>query len=302
MQFMKSLNFITIIAEEKSIRKASERLAITPSALNRRLLAIEEELRCPLFERMASGVRLNTAGELFLHHIKRQQIDLERVRSQISDLEGMRRGHVNLVSSHHAVADIIAPEMAKYRRAYPRITFSIQTCEREMAEYHLSELNADLAITVGPVISSVFKTLASISLAPVAVMRADHPLAQQPSIRFYECAEFPIIMPQKDDHISSLIHLAQAATGVTLDMVGSYDNLEFRNHYLQQEDAIGFDLPLAQSASMNNELITKHFANSDIPATVVCLLQLENRVLSVAAAKFAEQLVARLERQFPGTN
>ena len=70
MQFMKSMHFITVIAEEKSIRKAAEKLAITPSALNRRLLAIEDELSCPLFERLAIGVRLNTAGELFVHHIK----------------------------------------------------------------------------------------------------------------------------------------------------------------------------------------------------------------------------------------
>lgn len=302
MQFMKSLTFISVIAEEKSIRKASERLAITPSALNRRLLAIEEELKCPLFERMASGVRLNTAGELFLHHIKRQHIDLERVRSQIADLEGMRRGHVNLVSSHYAVADVLAEEMADYRHAYPRVTFSIETCEREMAEYHLSELNADLAMTVGPVISSAFKILASIRLAPVALMKSDHPLAKNSSIRLYECAEFPIIMPHKHDHLSALMQLAQASTGVTLNMVGHYDNHAFRDHYLQHEDAIGFHLPLSQNASIKTDLITKPLAQSDIPSTMVCLLQLGNRVLSVAAAKFAEQLVARLEKQFPGVN
>lgn len=302
MQFMKSLNFITVIAEEKSIRKASERLAITPSALNRRLLAIEDELNCPLFERMASGVRLNTAGELFLHHIKRQQIDLERVRSQIADLEGMRRGHVNLVSSHYAVANVLAEEMAEYRHAYPRVTFSVQTCERDMAEYQLSQLNADLAMTVGPVISSAVKILASLSLAPVAIMRPDHPLSQKSSIRLYECAEFPIIMPEKQDHITSLIHLARTATGVNLNVVGTYDNHAFRDQYLQHEDAIGFHLPLSYSSSMKTGLITKPFAQSDIPPTMVCLLQLSNRVLSVAAAKFAEQLVARLERQFQGVN
>jgi len=302
MQFMKSLHFITVIAEEKSIRKASERLAITPSALNRRLLAIEDELNCPLFERMASGVRLNTAGELFLHHIKRQQIDLERVRSQIADLEGMRRGHVNLVSSHYAVADVLAEEMAHYRHAYPRVTFSIETCEREIAEYQMSELNADLAMTVGPVLSSAFKVLASIAIAPVALMASDHPLAQKSSIRLYECGEYPVIMPQKHDHIASLIRLAETTTGVSLNVVGSYDNHAFRDQYLQHDNAIGFHLPLSETASLKTGLITKPFDHSDIPSTMVCLLQLANRVLSVAAAKFAEQLVARFERQFPGVN
>lgn len=62
MRFMTSLRFIDAVAREKSIRKAAEKLAITSTALNRRILQIEDEIGQPLFERLASGVRLNTAG------------------------------------------------------------------------------------------------------------------------------------------------------------------------------------------------------------------------------------------------
>ena len=94
MRFMTSLRFIDAVAKEKSIRKAAEKLAITSTALNRRILQIEDEIGQPLFERLASGVRLNTAGELFVQHIRAQQADLARVQSQLADLSGMRRGHV----------------------------------------------------------------------------------------------------------------------------------------------------------------------------------------------------------------
>ena len=43
MRFMTSLRFIDAVAREKSIRKAAEKLAITSTALNRRILQIEEE-------------------------------------------------------------------------------------------------------------------------------------------------------------------------------------------------------------------------------------------------------------------
>ena len=84
MRFMTSLRFIDAVAREKSIRKAAEKLAITSTALNRRILQIEDELGQPLFERLASGVRLNTAGELFVQHIRTQTAELARVQSQIS--------------------------------------------------------------------------------------------------------------------------------------------------------------------------------------------------------------------------
>ena len=96
MRFMTSLRFIDAVAREKSIRKAAEKLAITSTALNRRILQIEEEIGQPLFERLSSGVRLNTAGELFVQHIRAQQAELARVQSQIADLSGIRRGHVRV--------------------------------------------------------------------------------------------------------------------------------------------------------------------------------------------------------------
>ena len=63
MRHLTHLNYIDVVAKEGSIRKAADKLAITSTALNRRILALEEEIGSPLFERLPSGVRLNTAGE-----------------------------------------------------------------------------------------------------------------------------------------------------------------------------------------------------------------------------------------------
>lgn len=297
MQFMKSMHFITVIAEEKSIRKASEKLAITPSALNRRLLAIEEELSCQLFERLASGVRLNTAGELFIHHIKRQQSDLDRVRSQIADLEGIRRGHVSIASSQHAQTGFLVDELSQYRNAYPDVTFSVITCERDAAQNHLKDLNADLALTLGPVISSGFKTLATASITPVALMRPDHPLAASNMIRFYDCADYPIILPRQTDEISEMIQQTEIATGVQLRAITRADSKDFREELLVCEDAISFHLPIKMSPP-NYGLVRVALYPSDMPPLLMRLIQLENRVLSVAASKFAEQLVGYIETKF----
>ena len=103
MRFMTSLRFIDVVAREGSIRKAADKLAITSTALNRRILQIEEEIGQPLFERLPGGVRLNTAGEIFLQHIRSQFADLARVQSQIADLSGIRRGHVRIASGADAL-------------------------------------------------------------------------------------------------------------------------------------------------------------------------------------------------------
>ena len=54
--------YIVAIARTGSIRKAATEFSITPSALNRRLLALERELGIEIFDRVNNGMRVNKAG------------------------------------------------------------------------------------------------------------------------------------------------------------------------------------------------------------------------------------------------
>ena len=76
------LVYIDVIARAGSIRKAAETLAINSTALNRRVLALEEELGVPIFERLPRGVRLSTAGELLVAHIRAQMSEIEKLQGQ----------------------------------------------------------------------------------------------------------------------------------------------------------------------------------------------------------------------------
>ena len=52
MQNLRIYKYVDKIAKTGSIRQAAEQLYITPSALNRRLLALEQELGVKVFERL----------------------------------------------------------------------------------------------------------------------------------------------------------------------------------------------------------------------------------------------------------
>ena len=107
MKHLLPLTYIDAVTKAGSIRKAAETLAITSTALNRRILAMEEELGVPIFERLPRGVRLTTAGEILIHHIREQLTDMERVKSQIADLTGERRGHVSIACSQALLLSLI---------------------------------------------------------------------------------------------------------------------------------------------------------------------------------------------------
>src|SRR5271156_3411109 len=80
------LTYVDAVARYGSIRKAAEALNIASSGLNRRVLDLEQELGCDLFERLPRGVRPTAAGELFIDYIRRAISDLETVTSRIEQL------------------------------------------------------------------------------------------------------------------------------------------------------------------------------------------------------------------------
>ena len=62
MRHLRLLQYVDEVARAGSIRRAAERLNVTASAVNRRIMDLEEELDAELFERRPRGVRLTAAG------------------------------------------------------------------------------------------------------------------------------------------------------------------------------------------------------------------------------------------------
>ncbi|KIZ46209.1 LysR family transcriptional regulator, partial [Rhodopseudomonas palustris] len=95
MRFL-ALRYFNEVAKLGSIRKAADRLHVAPSAVSRQIAQLEHELDAVLFERSKMGVQLTSAGEVLARQSNRIFRDLERARTEIDDLRGLRRGEVSL--------------------------------------------------------------------------------------------------------------------------------------------------------------------------------------------------------------
>lgn len=291
--------FIDVIARAGSIRKAAEVLAITSTALNRRVLALEDELGVPIFERLPRGVRLSTAGELLVSHLRHQASDFERLRSQLADLAGARRGHVAIACSQALLPYFLPEQIGRYRREHPGVTFSVQLRDRAAAEAALVEHDADLALIFEPIRLSEVQILASVRQPIHAVMAADHPLADRETLRLRDCAAYPVAVPTAQFGVRSLIDVALVRFSVRLRVVLEADNFDFLRRYPAQEQLISFQIPIGLPDAANSEGVTSRPVDTrDIPAGRLYLCQLRGRTLPVAAAKFAAQIEGTLQDRY----
>ena len=294
MHSLLPLQFVDAIARAGSIRKAAEGLAITSTALNRRLLALEDELGVQIFERLPRGVRLSTAGELLIHHLRSQSAEMEKLKGQFADLRGQRRGNVDIACSQAFVPYFLPRQIGRYRRDHPGVSFGVRVRDRAAAETALTDHSADLALIFEPVRLAEVQVLASARQHIHTVMDADHPLAAQDTVRLRDCARFPVALPTAAYGVRHPIDLALVRTSIRLDTVLDADSFAFLRHYPTQEQIVSFQIPVGlPTDAAPRRPVSRPIDVRDVPAGRLYLCQLRSRTLPVAAAKFA----ALLERE-----
>ncbi len=299
MRHLQTLAFIDRIARCGSLRSAAEELGITPSALNRRILAVEEELGVQIFERHPAGLRPNIAGEILLEHIRNQLADMERVKSRIADLSGMRAGHVRIATTREPVAYFLPGLIRDHLLEFPAVTFSVNLLGRGEAENSLLDNSNDIAFVFEPVHRQNLQTVFSAPQELLAVLSADHPLAARGRLHIYECADFPLLLPQRPEGIRQILDEIAARTGITLRPAVESNSLELLRLMSQNRQAISFCLPVNRRPDLQAAgLVALPLHTRGVPSGVLVAGHLKGRTLPVAAARFLETAHKQLALQF----
>ena len=126
MLHSRKLQYINEIVRCGSIRKAAARLNVASSAVNRQILALEEELGAPIFERLPRGLRLTAAGELCVEHIRDVLKNYEKLESRIRGLKMPQAGKVTLVTTVGLAAGPLPQILARFLESHPRVRIQLR--------------------------------------------------------------------------------------------------------------------------------------------------------------------------------
>lgn len=291
MKHLRTFECILDVAKSGSIRKSAERLALTPSALTRKIQDFEQEMGVELFERLPHGMRLNPAGELVVRHIRDQLSDFERIRTQIADLSGVRRGHVSVACSQAFAHEFLPTQIAAYRAAHPLVSFSLIVRDYANLTPVLTSFEADLAVALQPPPAPEFQTLLALDEPVCAVFAADHPLAEKPGpVRLRDCLRWPVIMPDRTLAVRRLFDAARMRLSLPVQVALETGSFEAMRGYAMQEHVVSFQIrpgiPLRDS-----RLAARDIDQRDMAPAQIVVGQLRGRTLPVAAAKFVEQVL-----------
>jgi DNA-binding transcriptional LysR family regulator len=295
MRHMRIWRYVDEVARAGSLRGAAERLNITASALQRRIQDVEADLGTALFERLPTGMRLTAAGETFIGWVRSQASDLERVRSQIEDLSGLRRGDVRIACSQALAAFLLPQEIAAFTAAHPLVHFDVSISDHKRAVSMLREYDADLALVFEPEPYPEFAALITVKQRIIAIMAADHPLAARKTLRLRDCAAFPLALLDRSFAGRQIADGIMAQARTRFDIRVEANSFEFLRNYVARTQAITLQIELgALPDGLGDGLAARPLDEREQMHGSLVLGQLRGRNLPIAAARFADQLTRRL--------
>jgi DNA-binding transcriptional LysR family regulator len=295
MNHLRFLRYVDEVARTGSIRQAAERLHVAASAVNRRILDIEDELGAPLFERLPRGMRLTAAGELFVHYIRQRAAALDRVRSEIEELKGLRRGRVRVVASQ-ALAPVSLPRtIAAFRRAHPLVDFDVRIGDHLQALVALRQYETDLALVFNLAPEPDIEVLGQFEQKLVAMMDAGHPLAASGRpIRLRDCVDYPLVLAYRDIAGRQLLERFLARSSVKLQPVIESNSFEFLRGCLYHEQAVSFQIAIG-AVTDGGQIAVREIEDRGFPRGHLVLAHLRGRPLPVVAHAFAQTAIAAFE-------
>lgn len=300
MNHLRFLKYIDEIARAGSIRQAAERLHVAPSAVNRRLQDMEEELGTPIFERLPRGMRLTAAGELFIGYVRSRAADLEQVRSRIEELRGLRRGTVRLAVSQALAPSFLPQAITSFRKQHPLVDFQVAVVDHVRALSALRAFETDLTLVLGLAPESDLEIIAQLEQKLLAVMHRSHPLADASrALRIRDCADYPLVLSNPDTGGRQMLERFLARSSLKLRPIVESNSFELLRNCVYHGQAITFQIAIG-AVTDGGKLVAREIEDRGFPRGQLVLARLSSRHLPVIAHAFSDHLLKALAAESQG--
>ena len=191
-----ALRYFSATAHSRSIRAASDRLHVSPSAISRQIAKLEHELRTPIFDRRAQGMKLTPAGEVLLSKIDGVMREFSRVKSHIAALQDLQAGNVDVYCFQTAVESFVVPVLNRFHAQYPDVTFNVRMSSTDEAMEALIAGTAEIGLILNAPARDAITNLEVFRDRMVAAFSPTHPLAGRKILSLRELEGFSFVLTE----------------------------------------------------------------------------------------------------------
>ena len=227
---LKEIGYFAQVARAGSFIRAAEELRIAQPALSRKIRKLERDLGVDLLVRHGRGVRLTTAGALFLKNADAINDLVRQTKEQISPKEAAASGHVAFGVPPAAGLLLTPSVIERFRSDWPNVALHVREGVSSSLQEWILDKRLDVAVLYNP------PALQALDITPVLTERmviVGPPRAERNRsrrlavMRVADLPSLPMIMPSQPHNNRHLLERAADLQGVRLKIALEVDSVAF---------------------------------------------------------------------------
>ncbi len=147
---LRQLRYFATVAEELHFGRAARRLHMTQPPLSQTIMALEQMLGAPLFERNRRGVALTAAGEALLPEARRLLEQAAGLAELVQRAATGASGRLSLAFVSSADYSVLPPTLRAYRAEYPQVEITLKEATSDLQLDDLLEGRVDAGLLIPP--------------------------------------------------------------------------------------------------------------------------------------------------------
>lgn len=147
---LRQLRYFVTVAEELHFGRAARRLHMTQPPLSQTIMALEETLGAPLFERNRRGVTLTAAGAALLPEAQRLLLQAAGLPELVQRAATGASGRLSLAFVSSADYSVLPPTLRAYRAENPQVEITLKEATSDLQLDDLLEGRVDAGLLIPP--------------------------------------------------------------------------------------------------------------------------------------------------------
>lgn len=227
------LRYFLEVAQQGSIRKAAERVNITPSAVSRHIAILEHTVGAPLFERRSRGMTLTAEGEILQKYALRTVGNVDLVKSAVAEIRGLRGGVVRIFAIEIVASSILFPAIREFLSEHSGVSFEVEVITRDNSDvvHGLFRDEADIGIMYKLTPNADLEYIAEFETPFAVIASPNHPLATKKQISVCELASTPVAALSANRATRRITEKALDAAGIKLDYTLAVNSIEMAKEF-----------------------------------------------------------------------
>lgn len=187
------LQYILMVAEERSFSKAAQKLYIAQPSLSQYIQKLEHQLGVQLFDRSTTPLKLTYAGELYIETTKKILDLKDQLSQQMEDIANLKKGRLTIGLSPFRSTYIMPKVLPLFIEKYPGIeVVLLEGTSPELVDYAVKG-TTDISIMTLPVQETLLSYEEIFREEILVALPQRHPLIEKLNVSFIDHNSYPKI-------------------------------------------------------------------------------------------------------------